>query len=149
MISTLSGWFNIHPEWCRLWCLSRDPATIGTEEMLRTTWRWTLRHQRHLRTWDGTVGVSSMWRSVVTLPSAADRLCCLTSTEARRPIRDGDGWEKGDGRVKPRHRRPSGRPRLPSSGIAQRPPHHAIAVPTAMQNRVTKTMSVAPPLGNN
>ena len=26
--------------------------------------------------------------------------------------------------------------------------HHAIAVPTAMQNRVTKTMSVAPPLGN-
>ena len=35
------------------------------------------------------------------------------------------------------------------SGIAQRPPHHAIAVPTAMQNRVTKTMSVAPPLGNN
>ena len=32
------------------------------------------------------------------------------------------------------------------SGIAQRPPHHAIAVPTAMQNRVT--MSVAPPLGN-
>ena len=35
------------------------------------------------------------------------------------------------------------------SGITQRPPHHAIAVPTAMQNRVTKTMSVAPPLGNN
>ena len=35
------------------------------------------------------------------------------------------------------------------SGIAQRPPHHAIAVPTATQNRVTKTMAVAPPLGNN
>ena len=35
------------------------------------------------------------------------------------------------------------------SGIAQRPPHHATAVPTAMQNRVTKTMSVAPTLGNN
>ena len=35
------------------------------------------------------------------------------------------------------------------SGIAQRPPQHAIAVPTAMQNRVTKTMSVAPPLGNS
>ena len=33
------------------------------------------------------------------------------------------------------------------SGIAQRPPHHAIAVPAAMQNRAT--MSVAPPLGNN
>ena len=29
------------------------------------------------------------------------------------------------------------------SSIAQRPPHHAIAVPTAVQNRVTKTMSVA------
>ena len=28
-------------------------------------------------------------------------------------------------------------------------PHHVVAVPTAMQNRVTKTMSVAPPLGNN
>ena len=37
---------------------------------------------------------------------------------------------------------------VPSS-IAQRSPHHAIAVPVAMQNRVTKTMSVAPPLGNN
>ena len=36
-----------------------------------------------------------------------------------------------------------------STGIAQRRQHHAIAVPTAMQNRVTKTVSVAPPLGNN
>ena len=35
------------------------------------------------------------------------------------------------------------------SGIEQRPQHQAIVVPTAMQNRVTKTMSVAPPLGNN
>ena len=35
------------------------------------------------------------------------------------------------------------------SGIALRPQHHAIAVPTTMQNRVTKTMSVVPPLGNN
>ena len=45
-----------------------------------------------------------------------DRLidfCCLTSTEARRPIRDGDEWEKGDRRVKPRNRRQPGRPRLP------------------------------------
>ena len=31
--------------------------------------------------------------------------CCLTSTEARSPIRDGDEWEKGDRRVKPRNRR--------------------------------------------
>ena len=35
------------------------------------------------------------------------------------------------------------------SGIAQQLPYHAISVPTAMQNRVTKTMSVAPPLGDN
>ena len=35
------------------------------------------------------------------------------------------------------------------SGIAQRPPHHTVAVPTAKQNGVTKTMSVALPLGNN
>ena len=34
-------------------------------------------------------------------------------------------------------------------GIARRLLYHAIAVPTAMRNRVTKTMSVAPPLGNN
>ena len=34
------------------------------------------------------------------------------------------------------------------SGIAQRPQYHAIAVPIAMQNRVTETMSVAPLLGN-
>ena len=34
-------------------------------------------------------------------------------------------------------------------GIAQQLLYYAIAVPTAMQNRVTKTMSVAPPLGNN
>ena len=37
----------------------------------------------------------------------------LTSTEARRPIRDGDEWEKEDRRVKPRNRRQPGRPRLP------------------------------------
>ena len=39
--------------------------------------------------------------------------CCLMSTEARWPIRDGDKWEKGDRRVKPRNRRQPGRPRLP------------------------------------
>ena len=30
--------------------------------------------------------------------------CCLISTEARRPIRDGNEWEKEDRRVKPRKR---------------------------------------------
>ena len=42
-----------------------------------------------------------------------ENICCLTSTEASRPIRDGDEWEKGDRRVKPRNRRQPGRPRLP------------------------------------
>ena len=66
-------------------------------------------------------------------------MCCLTSTEVNRPIRDGDEREKGDRRVKPRNRRQPGRPGLPCpSGITQRPPHHAIAVPTATQNRATK-----------
>ena len=85
----------------------------------------------------------------------------LTSAEARRPIRDGDEWEKGDRRETSRRaptrktkaavdRRQNNRMlRQCPSGIAQRPPHHLIAVPTAMKNRVTKTMSVAPPLGND
>ena len=34
-------------------------------------------------------------------------------------------------------------------GTAQQLPYHAVAVLTAMRNRVTKTMSVAPPLGNS
>ena len=89
------------------------------------------------------------------------RLCCLTSTEARRPIRDGDEWGKGDRKSETSRQAPTRKTeaavdrrqnnkklRQCPSGIAQRPPHHAIAVPTAMQNRVTKTMSVAPPLGN-
>ena len=86
----------------------------------------------------------------------------LKYTEARRPIRDGDEWEKRNRRVRPQNRRQPPKTRLPMdrrqnnrmlrqcpSGIAQRPPHHATAVPTAMQNRVTKTMFVAPPLGNS
>ena len=39
--------------------------------------------------------------------------CCLTSTEARRPIRDGDEGGKGERRVKPQNSRQPGRPRLP------------------------------------
>ena len=35
------------------------------------------------------------------------------------------------------------------SGIVQRPQHHTVAVPTAMQNRVTKIMSVVLLLGDN
>ena len=44
---------------------------------------------------------------------SGERFCCLTFTEASRPVRDGDEWEKGDRRVKPRNRRQPGRPRLP------------------------------------
>ena len=55
-------------------------------------------------------------------------------------------WEKGDRRVKPRTganpedkaavdcRQNNRMLKQCPSGIAQRPPHHAIAVPTAMQN---------------
>ena len=87
----------------------------------------------------------------------------LLNVHGGKNIRDGDEWELGDRRVKPQNRRQPGRPKLPwtaarttgmlirqcPSGIAQRPPHHATVVPTAMQNRVTKTMSIAPQLGNN
>ena len=77
------------------------------------------------------------------------------------PIRDGNEWERGteeknlDSGANPEDqgcldRRQNNRMlRQCPSGIALRPPHHAIAVPTAIQNRVTKTMSAAPPLGNN
>ena len=93
--------------------------------------------------------------------------CCLTSTEARRPIRDVDELEKGGGgggggeksetsKQAPTRktkaavdRRQNNRMlRQCPSGIAHRPPHHAIAVPTACI-AVTRTMSVASLLGNN
>ena len=36
---------------------------------------------------------------VASVTAARERLCCLTSTEARRPVRDGDeGWG-GEGRI--------------------------------------------------
>ena len=72
--------------------------------------------------------------------------CCLTSTEASRPIRDGDEWEKGGQKSETSKQAPTWKTtaavdhcqnrmlRQCPSGIAQRPPHHAIAVPTAMQN---------------
>ena len=86
--------------------------------------------------------------------------CCLTSTEARRPIRDADEWERGTeewnletgANLEDQGCRgppPERQDVKAVSGITQRPQHYAIAVPTAMQNRVTKTMSVSPPLGNN
>ena len=92
-------------------------------------------------------------------------LCCLTSTEARWPITvlgTGTEWE-GDERVKgstveTTRKRPE-RPwtaartmevlrRCPLA-IAQRLVHCAITLSTAVLDRVTKTISIAPLLMNN
>ena len=88
--------------------------------------------------------------------------CCLTSTEARWPIRDGDtvgrGRESEGSTAETARKRPE-RPwtaartmevlrRYPLA-IAQWLVHCAIALSTAVLDRVTKTMSVAPLLTNN
>ena len=89
--------------------------------------------------------------------------CCLTSREARRPVRDGDEWDEkayqGRGRVGKGGQKSETSRQSPTrktkaavdrrqnnrmlrqcpSGIALRPQHHAVAVPTAMQNRVTQS----------
>ena len=66
---------------------------------------------------------------------------CLKSTETRRPFRDGDEWERGTEELNlktganPEDRGCRGPP--PEQKIilsSVRPPHHAVAVPTAMQN---------------
>ena len=79
-----------------------------------------------------------------------ERNCCLTSTEASRPIRDGDEGEMGGQKSETSKqtqtkaavdRRQNNRMlRQCPPGTAQQLPYHAIAVQTAMQNRVTKTM---------
>ena len=88
--------------------------------------------------------------------------CCLTSTEARWPIRDGDRVgrrRESEGSTAETVRKRPERPwtaartmevlrRCPLA-IAQRLVHCAIAVSTAVLDRVTKTMSVAPLLTNN
>ena len=88
--------------------------------------------------------------------------CCFTSTEARWPIRDGDrvgrGRETEASTAETVRKRPE-RPwtaartmevlrRCPLA-IAQRFVHRAVAVSTAVLDRVTKTMSVALLLTNN
>ena len=88
--------------------------------------------------------------------------CCLTSTEARWPIRDGDRvgrgreserLDRGNRRKRPERPWTAARTmevlrRCPLA-IAQRLVHCAIALSTAVLDRVTKTMSVAPLLTNN
>ena len=90
--------------------------------------------------------------------------CCLTSTEARWPIRDGDrvgrrresDWldrgnrpKKTGETVDRRQNNGSEVLRRCPLAIAQRLVHCAIALSTAVLDRVTKTMSVAPLLTNN
>ena len=71
----------------------------------------------------------------------------MLSTEASRPIRDGDKGGGGKKKSKDWRQAPTRKTKAAvgrrqnnkmlgqcPSGIAQRPPHHAIAVPTAMQN---------------
>ena len=88
--------------------------------------------------------------------------CCFPSTEARWPIRDGDRVGRGresEGSTAEAVRKRPERPwtaartmevlrRCPLA-IAQRLVHCAIALSTAVLDRVTKTMSVALLLTNN
>ena len=88
--------------------------------------------------------------------------CCLTSTEVRWPIRDGDrvgrGWES-ERLDRGNHPKKTGetvdRRQNNGSVKAVSPRHcpatcaHAIALSTAVLDRTTKTMSVAPLLMNN
>ena len=69
--------------------------------------------------------------------------CCLTSTEARRPIRDGDEWEKGDRRVKPPNRRQPGRPRLPSTAARTTAPRNRCPICYAEQSHKDNVRSSA------
>ena len=90
-----------------------------------------------------------------------ERLFCLTSTEASRPIRDGDEWEKGDRRVKPQNEHQPRRPRLPWTAARTTKCSGSVCLASHGDHRttqllfqllcgtVTETMSVAPPLGNN
>ena len=101
--------------------------------------------------------------TVVVMQARSDLLsCCLTSTEARWPIRDGDRVGRGrqsEGSTAETARKRPERPwtaartmevlrRCPLA-IAQRLVHCAIAVSAAVLDRVTMTMSVALLLTNN
>ena len=43
--------------------------------------------------------------TIWVLKRERERHFCLKSTEASMPVRDGDEWENGERRVKPRNRR--------------------------------------------
>ena len=108
--------------------------------------------------WSGRDAISNT--ATVVSPSLLS--CCLTSTEARWPIRDGDRVESGrqsesstaeTDRKGPDRQWTAARTmevlrRCPLA-IAQRLVHCAIAVSTAVLDRVTKKTSVALLLTNN
>ena len=88
--------------------------------------------------------------------------CCLTSTEARWPIRDRDrvgrGWQSEESTMETAWKRPERRwtaartmevLRWCPLATAQWLVHCAIALSTAVLDRITKTMPVAPLLMNN
>jgi len=89
--------------------------------------------------------------------------CCLMSMEASRPIVLGTGTS-GKEEEKSETSRQAATQKTKAAmdchqnnkmlwqgppGIVQQLLHHAVAVPTAVQNRVTKTMSVAVLSGNS
>ena len=80
--------------------------------------------------------------------------CCFTSTEARWPIKDGDRVGRGrqsEGSTAESVRKRPERPwtAARTMEVLRRLVHCAIAVSTAVLDRVTKTVSVAPLLTNN
>ena len=100
------------------------------------------------------------WRSFVAKCSPNDfglLSCCLTSTEARWPIRDGDrvGWgqesERFDRGNRPKKTGETVDRRQNNGSVKAVFPRHcaAIALSTAVLDIVTKTMSVALLLTNN
>ena len=61
--------------------------------------------RNNMQTWRGE------WTEQLTGSSTRmNEYCCLTSTGAGRPVRDGDEWGKRERRVKTRDRRQPGRP---------------------------------------
>ena len=66
---------------------------------------------------------------------------CLTSTAASRPIRDGDEWEKGNRKLKPRNRRQPGRPRLPWTAARTTKCYGSVRPASRSDHRTTQLLS--------
>ena len=87
---------------------------------------------------------------IVNTTDSRESLWCITSMVASRPIRDGNEWGKR-GKKSETSKTKAAVDRCQKnkmlrqrpSGIAQRPPHHAIAVPTAEQSHKDNVHSPA------